>query len=1027
MLTIMVAVSVLYGVVMGYFAIRCAAAHTQSRALPRPYDGLCAKLEQRPWYGLVVLCVAALLPRVVLACTVVGHPTDMGCFASWSWQLWNGGTDTFYFLPNYFADYPPGYMLVLYVIGGLRTLFGTTYLSAADLLLLKLPAILADLGIVWLLYSFSRKHIGNAAALCVGALYAFMPFTFVNSAIWGQIDAVFTLALVASLILLYQKRLYLSAYLFTLCVLIKPQGLMFTPVYIYAFIDYTRVHGVRGSWKQWLYAIAGSLCIIYIVALPFGGPLDLWWLVRKYKNTLSSYPYITVNAYNLYALLGLNWIDQSIEIFRGVSYSLIGYAAIGAAVVWGAVLYIRGVRAKDDGALFIAGYGILSVMFTVGTKMHERYLFPALLLLLCYYGASRRRNVLYLFIVQAAVHVGNVLHVLYRDVGTLSLPDFDPTVVVLSALQVCVFAYGAYVCWTLAREQRSMLPAVGLRRVARQLPQPAHSDDTLGVRDFQYICAILLLYGIVSFINLGSTVAPQTYATTPPGGVGFDFGRPVEIKRVMVYFGPSQSFGEWSIGGYDDVRHTFTHGSVLQWTSYGVDIAAEYVTFTHTSPDDPVFEIGFFDAADNRVFPQNVTLLSDEPDTVPQYPDYLNSGYFDEIYHPRTAFEILEELPPYEITHPPLGKVIMSLGMLLFGYNPLGWRFMGNLAGIAMLGVLYVLAFWLTKRRSVAVVATLLLALDFMHFAQTRMGTIDSFAVLFILCSYTFMWRYIGVEFDEHVHDGRRWLLLSGLFYGLSCATKWIGLYSTLGLVIMLLYAWIRGFLRTSDPHVYWRALGRTVGYCCVFFIAIPIAIYVASYLPMTRYDLHGRGFWEYVWGNQTYMLSYHGSVFDEHPYASPWYTWALNIKPLWAYIDSRLYSTGMASTISSFGNPAVWWLGLLAVLSCIPLMFRGSKAAVFIVTAYASQYLLWAFVPRTLFIYHYFGAVPFLCIALAYMLQYLADAVPCRVTRYAPYAVVIGCAVLFVLFYPVISGHPVSLEYVRTYLKWLPDWVFIY
>ncbi len=34
----------------------------------------------------------------------------------------------------------------------------------------------------------------------------------------------------------------------------------------------------------------------------------------------------------------------------------------------------------------------------------------------------------------------------------------------------------------------------------------------------------------------------------------------------------------------------------------------------------------------------------------------MNSSYFDEIYHARTALEHIENVYPYEITHPPLGK-----------------------------------------------------------------------------------------------------------------------------------------------------------------------------------------------------------------------------------------------------------------------------------------------------------------------------------------------------------------------------------
>ena len=96
----------------------------------------------------------------------------------------------------------------------------------------------------------------------------------------------------------------------------------------------------------------------------------------------------------------------------------------------------------------------------------------------------------------------------------------------------------------------------------------------------------------------------------------------------------------------------------------------------------------------------------------------MDNMYFDEIYHARTAYEMIKHENLYEITHPPLGKGLMSIGIRIFGMNPFGWRFMGTLIGILMLPVMYLLAKRLTRRTTFAVVATFLLMFDFMHFAR---------------------------------------------------------------------------------------------------------------------------------------------------------------------------------------------------------------------------------------------------------------------------------------------------------------------
>jgi dolichyl-phosphate-mannose--protein O-mannosyl transferase len=145
---------------------------------------------------------------------------------------------------------------------------------------------------------------------------------------------------------------------------------------------------------------------------------------------------------------------------------------------------------------------------------------------------------------------------------------------------------------------------------------------------------------------------------------------------------------------------------------------------------------------------------------------YLNSTYFDEIYHARTAFENIHNVYPYEITHPPLGKLILSLGIRMFGMTPFGWRFMGTLVGVLMLPVFYLIAKGLFKRTSIAFCTTTLFAFDFMHFTQTRIATIDVYAVFFILFMYLFMWRYVTSAMRRRFIKPRCRFFCPGCFSG---------------------------------------------------------------------------------------------------------------------------------------------------------------------------------------------------------------------------------------------------------------------
>ena len=184
--------------------------------------------------------------------------------------------------------------------------------------------------------------------------------------------------------------------------------------------------------------------------------------------------------------------------------------------------------------------------------------------------------------------------------------------------------------------------------------------------------------------------------------------------------------------------------------------------------------------------------IRDEQDTCEGEPSWFNSTYFDEIYHARTANELLHGEHVYEYTHPPLGKLMMSACIAVFGMTPFGWRLAGTLVGIAMLPAMYLLVKQLTKRSVPALLAMSLMALDLMHLAQTRIATIDSFPVLFIILSFFFMLRFVQRDIGRPHWDGFRALLpdlgLSGLFFALAVSSKWIGIYAGAGLAVMLFW-----------------------------------------------------------------------------------------------------------------------------------------------------------------------------------------------------------------------------------------------
>lgn len=583
-----------------------------------------------------------------------------------------------------------------------------------------------------------------------------------------------------------------------------------------------------------------------------------------------------------------------------------------------------------------------------------------------------------------------------------------------------------------------------------QIKQP-DAPVRWGRLDALLLGILLVVYGVLSFVGLGDRSAPETFIRHGKDDqIVIALAQPENVAKLNFFRGQTITDYDisYSLDGqtWEDLDGQ-SNTNVFQWVSQTVDARAQYIKMIPKENNKAyLYEVGLFDENDRQITIQSITgcetpeNLMDEQNLVVSMPSLQNGTYFDEIYHARTAYENVHGIEPTETSHPPLGKLFIALGTVVFGMNPFGWRVMGNLFGIFMIFAIYLLARRLTKKPWFAFIAAFLLTFDFMHFTQTRIATIDSYPVVFILLSYYCMYCFYAGNYQKTgLKQPLLSLLGSGVFFGLACASKWTGIYSGFGLAAIFavhMVGRMREYLRAkktkgAEAKAVAAAYGKRTGiillWCVGCFIVLPCAIYFASYIPFRFIEGHPYTFRE-VLDYQKSMFSYHNGLQQSHPYASMWYTWPIMYKPMWYYYQDL--GAGQISTISCFGNPAVWWVGLVAFFATLFIALKKKDMkAWFLVLALLSQIVPWMPIPRVLFIYHYFASTPFLMIMTAYTLQTIyAD----RKTDIARRRFAVGCGaylgvvlLLFILFYPVISGMPVAKDYVASVLRWFESWVF--
>ncbi len=171
---------------------------------------------------------------------------------------------------------------------------------------------------------------------------------------------------------------------------------------------------------------------------------------------------------------------------------------------------------------------------------------------------------------------------------------------------------------------------------------------------------------------------------------------------------------------------------------------------------------------------------------------------------------------------------------------------------------------------------------------------------------------------------------------------------------------------------------GLPMVWAAVCLVLIPVGIYIVSYLPWAFIENHQ--LWNgFPAGNtgQTLveltrqMYDYHNGLSSAHPASSPWWAWPFDFKPVWFYQDSFANSTSAA--IYDAGNLVIWWLGAAGLVFVSVMAFRRRSLALgLIAIGFAAQWVSWARIDRPAFQYHYYTALPFLILALAYLVAEL-------------------------------------------------------
>ncbi|MCE1248631.1 MAG: phospholipid carrier-dependent glycosyltransferase [Firmicutes bacterium] len=398
-------------------------------------------------------------------------------------------------------------------------------------------------------------------------------------------------------------------------------------------------------------------------------------------------------------------------------------------------------------------------------------------------------------------------------------------------------------------------------------------------------------------------------------------------------------------------------------------------------------------------------------------PDTTN---FDEKYYTPMARDYFYGIkdPVEGASHPPLSTYIIGIGIGLLGDNVIGWRIMSLIFSMLMLTVLYYFAREVFKNHAPALIATSLLAFDFMHFVHSRLGMLDIYSSFFNLCSYYLLYLFI-------TKGNNRYLWGLGATLALGAACKWTAAFTILGVGTILVAGKIAGMI-FKEKFTYGENLRKVNILKLIAILAIiPFVVQILVFLPLL-------GNVKAVGNKLQELTKYHENLVGEDEIASPWWSWIFVINPItytrvtvgapksqqvsdFEIIRLKEQNAVEQTAVTGMGNPIAWWFSIPAIIACFIIAYRRKDlGGVYAAMPFIFQYFPWAFIKRITYIFYMIDIVPYMCLALAYVLYAIyAKGKIGRVLVYSYMGLIVAA---FVFFYPVLTALSVSPAIYRLY-----------
>jgi dolichyl-phosphate-mannose-protein mannosyltransferase len=372
------------------------------------------------------------------------------------------------------------------------------------------------------------------------------------------------------------------------------------------------------------------------------------------------------------------------------------------------------------------------------------------------------------------------------------------------------------------------------------------------------------------------------------------------------------------------------------------------------------------------------------------YPFHYN---FDENQYVGAAHQFLVGVPDTgECCHPPLSKLLIGVGMVLVGNNPMGWRFAPLVFGLQSIVLVFFIASALFEDRRAGWLAAAFLAADGFYLSYSRAALPDGILACAVL------WCMLAAI------TARGWggVLACAVMVGAAASIKWVAVLVGLPACFAILI------------------LRRAPWYSIVSFAVVPF-VHLGIWVIGLRLIGHPSDLMSVVAEIRHRAGIHLGFVHSTNPLESPWYSWLVLYHP---FVIKSAHLGANVRLACSVGNPLLW-IAADACLVALPVIgvalalrpglrarwltwfdAGSSRALAILGVSWVSMMLLWFTKRIVTYWYHYLTSWGFAIMLVA--------GVASRLDRRYPRGVLLFVLLVLavsIYFAPVWAELPISVS----------------